>query len=200
MRSESELLEDFHHFDIPSLPHLLALLFHPSPDFPSPNTSLIIIDAVSVLFALAFPRSIDGNNTRQNAKKQNEDAQWAMGRRWAVMSDFVSKLSKLAAISNIAVLLISQTMTKVKTDSGAVLRPALSSKAWDGGINTRIVLFRNFTPWTGENPSQSETMSGLRYATAVKLAGVSYDSLRDIVPFKIEKVHMPNVDLDSLMR
>jgi hypothetical protein len=55
----SSLLKNLNHFTTPTLPHLIALLCHTIPSFPSQNTSLIIIDSLSVLVASAYPRTLD---------------------------------------------------------------------------------------------------------------------------------------------
>jgi hypothetical protein len=57
--SVSGLLMNLSHFTTPTLPHLIALLCYTTPSFPSQNTSLIIIDSLSVLIASAYPRTLD---------------------------------------------------------------------------------------------------------------------------------------------
>ncbi|MCJ1476078.1 hypothetical protein MMC13_004743 [Lambiella insularis] len=184
-RSASELLEEMHYFFTPTLPHLLALLVHPSPFFPPDKTSLIIVDNISSLFATAFPRAIESLDSNQASSKKNEPLQWAASRRFSVMSDFLARLGKLAAMKNIAVVLISQTTTKVKTEFGAVLRPALSNKAWDAGISNRIVLFRDWQAAERDSNTQQEPRA-VRYAGVTKLASVAYEGLGKVVSFTIE--------------
>ena len=182
-------LDNFHHFTAPSLPHLLALLTHQFPAFPPPGTSLLVVDSVSALFALAFPKNTETINRQQTPVKKNDVAQWASGRRWAVMGDFISSIVKLAATRNIAVLIISQTTTRIRSESAAILHPAISGTAWDSGIGTRIVLFRD---WMFNNSitssSQGDLMSGVRFAGVVKAKGISYEGLGRVSPFTIQKV------------
>lgn len=181
-------IKKFHHYMVTTLAHLLALLTHPLETFPPSDTSLLVIDSVSTLFALAFPKANDDGSSNQTPIKKSDDAQWASGRRWAVMSDFISKLGKLAVTKNIAIMLISQTITKVRSETGAVLHPAISGNAWDAGIGTRVVLFRDWIsrPNAGSNTERSE--SGARFAGVIKAKGINYEGAGRLVPFTIEKV------------
>ncbi|MCJ1393686.1 hypothetical protein MMC18_006562 [Xylographa bjoerkii] len=102
------------------------------------------------------------------------------------MSDFLARLGKLAAMKNIAILLISQTTTKIKTEFGAVLRPALSTRAWDAGIHNRIVLFRDWEAIQDQQSRETRTKA-IRFAGATKIANVAYEGLGKIVSFTIEQ-------------
>ena len=186
-RSLSGLLNCLHYFFTPTLPHLLALLAHPSPSFSPDKTSLIVVDAVSPLFATAFPRAVEGLDGNQAPGKKNGALQWAASRRFSVMSDFLARLGKLAAMKNIAILLISQTTTKVKTEYGTVLRPALSTRAWDAGIHNRIVLFRDWENVQDQQGRENRTKA-VRFAGVMKIANVAYEGLGKIVSFTIEQV------------
>ncbi|KAI9704731.1 MAG: hypothetical protein M1836_006511 [Candelina mexicana] len=190
-RSMDDILSKFNYFTTPTLPHMLALLFHPSPEFPPSDTALIVIDSISTSFSNAFARTTeDKPRTGQpNFTKKPDAAQWAASRRWAVMEDFMSKLSKLAATKNIAVLLTSQTTTKVRAETGAVLHPALSGKGWDRGLTNRIVLFRDWPPSPVDTTQHPEGILALRYAGVVKAGGVlqnGLEGLGSVVPFLIE--------------
>ena len=183
------ILKKFHHFHTPTLPHLLALLTHHTTSFPPSGTSLIVVDPISTLFALAFPKGAENVDVQQTPVKKSEAAQWASGRRWAVMSDLISKLGRLAAIHNLAILLTSQTTTKIRSETGAVLHPAISSTAWDAGIGNRIVLFRDWMfHVTGQPSSQGEYILGVRFAGVVKAKGVTYEGVGRVTLFTIDKV------------
>ena len=164
---------------------------HPLTSFPPDHTSIIVIDTISPLFATAFPRVIENFDNNQTPAKKHEAAQWAAGRRYAVMGDFVSRLGKLATIRNIAILLISQTTTKVRGEKAAILRPSITTKSWDEGISTRIVLFRD---WISRDcgASQKERPKAVRFAAVVKLGGALYDGMATATPFTIEKVTSPS--------
>lgn len=156
--------------------------------FPPQGTSMIVIDAVSALFGSIFPEKPDH---AEKSGKKNDDVQWASNRRFSIMGEFLSKLTKLAAIRNLAAILLSQTSTKVKSEYGAILRPAIPSKTWADNINNRIVIYRDFFYVTSDLPPQDK--SGARFAGLAKLNGTAYESLTSIVPFLIDKVrHAPN--------
>lgn len=183
-----DLLGDFHHFTTPTLAHLSALLTHESQSFPPKGTGLIVIDSISTLFAAAFPN--DGFDRKQVPDKLKRDAdQWASSRKLTFMSDFVSKLGKLASTKNIAVLFTSQTATRIRADTGATLNPAISGTAWDSGISARIVLFRDWFLQSAEVPGKDlEYLPEVRFAGVLKASGVSYEGLGRRVSFTIEKV------------
>ena len=171
-----------HHFTVPTLPHLLALICHSQPTFPPQDTALIVIDGVSGLFGAAFPDRPD--NFDKSGKKHN-DAEWASNRRFGIMGEFLTKLTKLAAIRNLAAVLVSQTSIKVKYDYGAILRPAISSKSWSENINNRIVVFRDFS--RGPSDIFETPSSGVRFAGIVKLNGTLHNHLSSIISFSINK-------------
>lgn len=190
--SEPESVDDhlkrLHHFTTPSLPYLLALLMHQSPSFPPTETSLLVIDSFSTLFALAYPKTGENVRSQQPTIKKNDSAQWASGRRWAVMGDIISKIGRLATTWNIAVLLTSQMTTRVTSDAGAVLQPAISGTSWDTGISSRVVVFRDWiSQGTDASSSQGEYLPGVRLAGVSKAKGVSHEGLTKTVMFTIEK-------------
>jgi len=105
------------------------------------------------------------------------------------MGDLISNIGKLAAMKNIAIVLTSQTTTRVRAEKGAILHPAISGTAWDTAINTRIVLFRDWlAPQEVDGSSQEARVQVARFAGVIKTAGVSYGGMGKIVPFAIEKV------------
>lgn len=186
-----EYLQRFHHFTTPSFPYLLVLLTHQSSSFPPTETSLIVVDSISTLFALAFPKTTENASNQQTPVKRSDAANWASGRRWAVMGDLISKISRLAATKNIAILLTSQTTTRIRPETGAVLHPAISGTAWDTGISTRIVIFRDWMFQASEAASsQGEYMPGVRFAGVVKAKGTSYEGVGRLITFVIEKVSL----------
>ena len=185
-------LNNLHHFTTPTLPHLLALLTHQSTSFPPLNTSLIVIDSVSTLFALAFPKILENADILQTPAKKSEAVQWSAGRRWAVMGEFMSKIGRLAATSNIAILLTSQTTTRIKHETRAVLHPAISGNPWDCGIGARLVLFRDWLFRGPETPnSRGEYVPGVIFAGIMKAKGVTYEGVGKVITFTIEEVGCP---------
>ena len=105
------------------------------------------------------------------------------------MGDLISKISRLAATKSIAILLTSQTTTRIRSETGAVLHPAISGTAWDTGISTRIVIFRDWFFQASETASsQGEYIPGVRLAGVMKAKGISYEGVGKVVMFVIEKV------------
>ncbi|KAL8902599.1 MAG: hypothetical protein Q9207_004545, partial [Kuettlingeria erythrocarpa] len=165
----------------------IALLVHSTSSFPPRGTSLLVIDSISTPFNHAFAQT-KGQDDRISGKK-TDLAQWAAGRRWAVMGDLISAISKLAATRNMAVIITSQTTTKLKLETAAALQPAMVGTAWDNGINCRILLFRDWQAITDAEPSQAkgDITSDLRFAAVTKVEGGSVDASGQSIPFVIEQ-------------
>ena len=187
---QTELLDRFHHFVAPTVPHLIALLCYPSPGFPPDGTSLIVIDDVSSSFDITPSNPIhSGRGNNQTPQKKSEIVQWAASRRWSSIEDVSNRLSKLAATTNIALLLLSQTSTKVKIDTAAVIGPAITTKAWIENVKTRIVLYQDFMLGPEGISSQSNGFKS-RFMGVVKLNGLNFDIVNKTVQFRIGKVSL----------
>ncbi|KAF2403405.1 P-loop containing nucleoside triphosphate hydrolase protein [Trichodelitschia bisporula] len=181
-RSPKELMSMVHHFAVPTLAHLLALVLHPVPSFPPPGTGLIVVDAVSLLFENAY------ENDRPKGTKN--DAKWLSGRRYAILGELMSNLVRMATRGNLAVLLTSQTSTRVRTGLGALLMPSISEREWEAGVSTQLVLFRDRPPRGTEDGPDAEKWRGLRYVGVMKVKGVSMavdGRFETVVPFTILK-------------
>jgi hypothetical protein len=188
-RGRDDLLKNFHHITTPTLSHLLVLLAHSSGCFPPEKAGLMVIDGISSLFAVAFPKTIDVVDYKQTPeKKKNDVAQWAAGRRWAVLGDVISSLTKLAALRNMAILLTSQATIKITPETGAILHPFLASTAWDSGISAHIVLFRDWAFQSSKEPCHRVYVPKVRFAGVLKAAGISHTGVDVLVPFVIGKV------------
>ena len=174
-----------HHFCTPTLPHLLALLAHPSESFPPADASLIVIDTISSLFTQAFPRRLDDSSKTSAPMKRN--VQWASGRRWAVMNDIVTKIGKLAATRNIAILLASQMTTKIRSDTGASLYPATSGATWDNAIGNRLVIFRDWLS-NNQNINKRQQDVDVRFVGVLKAKGVP-QGVDKLAAFRVNKVN-----------
>ncbi|KAL8792311.1 MAG: hypothetical protein Q9195_005102 [Heterodermia aff. obscurata] len=198
LSQDDGIFDNICHYFAPTLPHLLALLTHPSPSFPPHNTSLIVIDAVSSLFNQAFPKVVDTAGSKEKSSKLSDAAQWAASRRWAVMGDFIAKLGRLAATRQIAILLTVQTATRVYAEVETCLYPAVAGTAWDNGINARVVLFRDWLYRSASSSSQGGYVSGTRYAAVVKAGGVSYEGLGRAVPFRITKIGLETISVNEV--
>ena len=187
--SLEDVIDNFHHFVTPTLSHLMVLLTHSSSCFPPQTTGLMVIDCISSLFAAAFPKVNEVIDHKPSSGTRKTDmAQWAAGRRWIMLGDVISSLSKLAAMNKMAILLTSQAATKITAETGAMLHPQLSSSAWESGLSTRIVLFRDWAFRSSERAYNREYISGVRFAGVQKAAGVSHAGAGKLVPFIIEQV------------
>ncbi|KAL8801111.1 MAG: hypothetical protein Q9182_004704, partial [Xanthomendoza sp. 2 TL-2023] len=160
--------------------------------FPPEDATLLVVDSISTPFNHAFALSNKHVEGKTSGKK-NDVAQWAAGRRWAVMGDLISAFGKLAATRNMAIVLTGQTTTKTKLENAAQLQPVMSGTTWECGINTRILLYRDWQEAIEEKPlhERGEIPSDLRLAAAIKINGVSLDGLGEIVPFTIDIVRTP---------
>ena len=68
------------------------------------------------------------------------------------LQTIISLFNKLAATRNCAVVILSQCATKMQSEYGAALVPAINATVWEQGISTRIALFRNWS-WEDRKPN-----------------------------------------------
>ncbi|KAI9804510.1 MAG: hypothetical protein M1825_001409 [Sarcosagium campestre] len=192
---KKQQLQRFHHFSIPSLAHLLALLLHPSKNFPPAGTSLLVIDCMSNLFNTAFPRNTEEPTKTARygaspAARHSDMSQQAAGRRWAVMSDLITGIHKLATMRGLAVLIINETVMSTRSEGGAVLAPAMTSTAWQGGIANRVVIYRDNPPLPGDiaGDETEDILRRTRFAGVQKSAGATHGNgvLGHVIPFIIK--------------
>ncbi|KAL2356398.1 P-loop containing nucleoside triphosphate hydrolase protein [Cryomyces antarcticus] len=201
-RKAIELLVGFHHYQIPTLSHLIALLVRPPPTFPPRATSLVVVDGISTLFDNAYPRSPD--------TPKSDTARWAAGRRFAVQTTLIISIGKMAALKNLTVLLTSQVVTRVRAGSGmgALLCPAIQSTDWENGISTILVMFRDFAgSATGRTKGNSEgkeeeeeKMRRMRFVGVLKANGVTMANeggVGPVVPFSVERERLREMKFPS---
>ncbi|KAK6391396.1 hypothetical protein LTR65_004560 [Meristemomyces frigidus] len=134
------LLKGFHHIAAPTLTHLLALILHPRSSFPPDRASLMVIDGINTLIDLDYPRFPFAGSTKTEQQK------WQTGRRYAVLGSLVSALNKLAVLNNVAIIVTTGCASRMRTESGlgSALVPGVGGGEWDGGVWTRLVVFRDF--------------------------------------------------------
>ncbi|KAH7314107.1 P-loop containing nucleoside triphosphate hydrolase protein [Rhexocercosporidium sp. MPI-PUGE-AT-0058] len=174
----STLLSNLTHFSTPTLAHLLALLTHPTTSNPPPKTSLIVIDSFSTLISNAFPRSSDASN----ATPRKPGAPNPPSRKFPILQHLISSLSKVATTRNIAIVLTSQCVTKMRPGAGAVLIPAVNTTAWEQGLGCRVELMRDW----GWEDEEGRAVEGVRLARVVKAEGVVVGGVR-LVGFGIRE-------------
>ncbi len=184
-RSMEDLLENLTYYNVHTLPHLLVLFLHSTAKFPPEKTAFIVVDNVSAPFATAFPRSSDAKMSSLDTARKNR-LQWAANRKWAVAGDLATAMNKVAALKNIAILVINQVATSLKGVTRAVLKPAITGTAWEAAIHNRVVLWRDFAPC--ESEADQSMARSLRFAEVVKVGGkVKPVGAEAAVPFAIEK-------------
>lgn len=137
---------------------------------------MIVIDSVSALFPGYFLSAAELKDRFAQGKiADRPQLQWLLNRKWNVISDVATHLTRLAA-RNIAVLALNQTHTKIKGQPRATLHPLVAGGTWETNVQTRIVLYRD--------------LPDMRFAEITKRAGktmpVRLTEL--IVSFRIENV------------
>lgn len=181
--------------EVSSLSHLLTMLMHPTSVFPPPNTSLLVIDGLPNFLLGALPRPARGDGTL-NTILQDAATKKANSKRFQLVENLAAALSHLAASRHIAVLVLTNATTSVKTGQKAMLKPALSGQSWDAAINTRVMLYRDLYP------QQYRAKLSLQEKRFYRLAEVTRlnckDVQRDPVPFVIEMSGLRELDLGDI--
>jgi len=185
------------YYYVPTLSHLIALLLHPAPTFPKAGTSLIVIDSLSALIDTAYPRGSDGLASR----KKNEHARWLAGRRQAVVSELATKLTRLAVMNNVAILVTNYATTKIRAGSRAVLRPALTGLDWEKALGAGIILLRGWWPNLDAHLHSDSDRQAARLAGVVGGWSGTANERNDVelaVEFVIEEVRRGSMDRFAL--
>ncbi|KAI1628254.1 P-loop containing nucleoside triphosphate hydrolase protein [Exophiala viscosa] len=166
----SLLNEKFTYLEAHTLPRLLTVFLHPTRSLPSPKTCLIVVDDLSNLLLGYFSRNARNLKPAAPVAVKEKLEKRAAGRRFQIIESLGAAMSKMAAIKNIAVLVLTNSTISLKHGQKATLKPALSSQAWDTAVHTRIILYRDFP-----NDKQASRISrfetnALRYAEVQRLA------------------------------
>jgi hypothetical protein len=171
-----------------SLAHLLALFVHAPAAFPPHNTSLVVIDSLATLIDNAYPRNTDD----RVAKNKTDQGRWAAGRRFAIINELISTFTRFAALHDTALLVTSQTITRIRGASRALLVPAMSGAEWENGVSTRLVLFRDWVRFGKANDTaDADRLRRARFVGLVKANGVALTEeggVGNVVPFTVEHV------------
>lgn len=108
-----------------------------------------------------------------------------MARKSPIVQHIINALQRLAATRNIAIVILSQCMTKMRSGLGAALVPAISTTAWEDGISCRVALFRDWG-WEDED---GRSVADVRLAQVIRAEGVAVsDSRPRLVGFSICEV------------
>ncbi|OQV01459.1 AAA domain-containing protein [Cladophialophora immunda] len=178
------LLEDkFTYLSAYTLARLLTLFLHPPHSFPSSKTCLIVIDDLSNLLLGSFSRNPRNIKASAPAAVREKFERQAVSKRFQIIENLGAAMSKMAALKNVAILVLTNTTTSLKNHNKAILKAALASQAWESAVHTRIMLFRDFAN-EGQGVDISGTQSlGMRYAEVQRLAWK--DICMEPVPFVI---------------
>ena len=183
-----DLLNRFQYYRPPSLPHLLTFFLHPTPFFPPLNTRLIVVDNISAPIAAYFPRS--NSQAAPNTPKAKAQS-WQLSRKFATATSLGSALTKMAALHDIAIVVINQVATSLKGQKRAMLKPALSGTGWEASVQNQILIYRDFAPRSYMDSEDDDQMGVLRYVEVFKAGGMLRPrTMESVVAFKIEEVRM----------
>ncbi|KIW80858.1 hypothetical protein Z517_03881 [Fonsecaea pedrosoi CBS 271.37] len=177
------LEENFTHLSAYTLPRLLTVFLHPPHSFPSAKTCLIIVDDLSNLLLGSFPRNPRNVKASAPAAVREKFEKQAVSKRFQIIENLGAAMSKMAALKNIAILVLTNTTTSLRRHNRATLKAALASQAWDSAVHTRIMLYRDFAEdGHGLDISGRQSM-GLRYAEVQRMAWK--DICTSPIPFAI---------------
>ncbi|RPA87509.1 P-loop containing nucleoside triphosphate hydrolase protein [Ascobolus immersus RN42] len=181
------LKDSFTTITCPTLPHLIALLRDPDHAFIPSATQLLVVDNITTLFTTSFPPATDDTLLSMKPGKKGPNL-----RKFSVMAELAKDLSTLATGKDIAVVVLSQLVTRVIAGS-SYLQPFVSSQNWDSSFTTQILLHRNDSP----KLSDPSTRKYLRFASVTKANGLRLDEANcSPVPIMIKKDRVEDVELD----
>ncbi|KXJ95594.1 P-loop containing nucleoside triphosphate hydrolase protein [Microdochium bolleyi] len=164
-------LDNLQHFTTPSLAHLIALLCKPNATVIPRGTSLVVVDSFSALVNHAYPKNVEAKKPLRGPSASSKRAQ--------VIQFIISSLQKLAAAKDLLVVIVSQCATRMQSDRGATITPAVASTALDSALGTRLVLFKD---WIGHRETlQSLNLIGIQKANGATFPGV----ISQVFPFEI---------------
>jgi hypothetical protein len=106
-------------------------------------------------------------------------------RKFPILQYLINNLQKLAATRNIAIVIFSQCVTKMRPGAGAVLIPAINTTAWEQGLGCRVALFRDW----GWDDEKGKAVNDVRLAQVTKAEGIEVPEGRSrLVAFSISEV------------
>ena len=166
---DSLLEERLIYLDAHTLPILLTVFLHPQASIPSPQTCMIVVDNLSNLLLGAFSRTSKNPQPSAPLVVRERLEKQAASKRFQVLESLATAMSKMAALRNIAVLVLTNATTSLKGSNRATLKPALSSQAWESAIHTRVMLYRDFADEAQLAEVQNGAKLRLRYADVQRM-------------------------------
>ncbi|KAF1811930.1 P-loop containing nucleoside triphosphate hydrolase protein, partial [Eremomyces bilateralis CBS 781.70] len=183
------------HLATPSLAHLLSIIKRPPSQLGLEKKSLMILESLSTVVDLAYQRL-----TKEQEKEKKKDGAWRGSRKYAVLNDVASSLSKIAAIHNIAIVITNQTITRITGGGRALLCPSISGPEWENCISTKMVVFRDWgrKRATSQGNGEDEKVGGVHVIGLLKARGERLDQngrFGAVIPFVIHEHGIEEVDL-----
>ncbi|GAB0133058.1 hypothetical protein EsDP_00001474 [Epichloe bromicola] len=176
----------FIHFSCLTLPHLMALISRPNARAIPERVALVIISNLSALINSSLPKAVEETTTLKPKKGQSASIKRRQGLQF-----IINALQKLAATKNCAVVVVSQCATKMQSEHGATLVPAVNASAWNQGISTRLVMFRDWA-WQDGN-LVSVFLAGLQ-----KVDGKpDDDAMAHVAAFRIDSTGVTSVEYNT---
>lgn len=187
-----DLDNQFIYKEVSVLAHLLVMLMHPTSSFPPPNTSVLVLDGLTNFLQGAMPRHIQSQDAKSHVLAEQASKR-ANSKRFQIIDNLASALSRLAASRHIAVVVLMNATTAIKNGQKAVLKPAVNRQGWEAAIHTRVTLYRDLFPRAYGRQMTRDERRGYRLAEVTRLN--AKDIFRDHVPFVIEKGGLRELDI-----
>ena len=186
-RSNAEALEKFNCIDALTLTRLITIFLHPTDKFPPAPATLIVVDDLSNIIHGSFPKGKDKSADTKSTGIREKQAQKAAGRKWAILADLATAMSRLDVVRNVAILVVNQTATSLSRGEKARLKPALTTPQWTLAVQNRILLYRDFVPAKSAEGLPATIAHQMRFAEVAKLNGKERDYGHSPTSFVIVK-------------
>lgn len=169
----------------PTLAHFGTLLRSMTTATLPNNPSLLVVDSLSSLLVASSAALYKEASSRRFGSVRNSNDQ-----NQGLIPNIVAMLTSLAVVKRMAVVVTGGVVTKIRSESRASLRPAISGEEWENAMSARLSLFRDWVqPRDQEEVDGVERPSSARFAHPVKVNGsTTYANLTNVVPFTIREV------------
>jgi RecA/RadA recombinase len=196
-RPKTDVLAKFDFINALTLPRLLTLFLHHTAVFPPPQAAMVVVDDFSNLVHGSFPKGKGRVATATAISTREKQAQKAAGRKWAVLADLATAMSRMAVVHHVAIVVINQTATILTKGEKAKLRPALVSPPWNSAVQNRILVYRDFVSAENAEGQPPSIAHQMRFAEIVKVNGKERDYGDNPITFVIRKGGIREVSLKN---
>ncbi|CCD33944.1 hypothetical protein BofuT4_P051340.1 [Botrytis cinerea T4] len=164
--------------------HLAARVLHQ-------NENVVWVDFHSRMIwstyiaTIAFPRNAVSTSTPKKPGVPNPSS-----RKFPLLQYLINALQKLATTRNIAIIILTQCVTKMRPGLGAALIPSISATSWEQGLGCRVALFRDW----GWDDDEGNKVDGVRFAQVIKANGITLSEGKGIFSaFVIRKAGVSSI-------